>query len=279
MEWMILSVVGILLVLIYLSGQLTRKYRSEVKKGIERTSKQKPSVLTEQDIEHLPEPVQKYLRLVGVVGKEKVNNYRAEFIGSMKTDKNRDWMDVKISQYSFIDNLTRLFYIKAVMFGLPIVGLHFCTSSIAHMVIKIAGLLTVVNGRGEEMNQAETVTVFNDMCLLAPATLIDNKIKWQLIDFKTVKATFKNGKYTISALLYFDDEGKLINFESEDRYFSPSGKTFESAKWSTPIMEYKKVKDYYLPSYAEAFWSLPDGDFTYVRFHVHNIEYNVSSTK
>ena len=47
----------------------------------------------------------------------------------------------------------------------------------AIMVIKLAGLFKVVNAKGVEMNQGETVTVFNDMCCMAPATLIDKDIQ------------------------------------------------------------------------------------------------------
>jgi hypothetical protein len=59
------------------------------------------------------------------------------------------------------------------MFGLPVDGLHLYAEPEASMQIKIAHLLQVVDAKGPEMNQSETVTMFNDMCLLAPATLID----------------------------------------------------------------------------------------------------------
>lgn len=277
MQWTITIAVFILILLLlwYLSGQLSRKYLYEVKKGLKLTGKEMASLLTEDDILHLPKPVQNYLIYTKVVGRDKVYSYRATFGGTMKSDKNKDWMDVTVKQYSFVDNLTRLFFIKAKMLGLPVVGLHFCRDAIAQMVIKVAGLITVVNGRGEEMNKAETVTVLNDMCLLAPATLIDERIQWQQVDALTVKATFRNKGYTISALLHFNDDGRLINFESDDRYYSPSGNTFESAKWSTPITEYKERNGFLLPSYAEAVWSFPKEDFTYIRFHIQDIEYNV----
>jgi len=37
-------------------------------------------------------------------------------------------------------------------------------------------LLTVVDAHGAEMNKSETVTLLNDMFILAPATLIIPKI-------------------------------------------------------------------------------------------------------
>ncbi len=57
------------------------------------------------------------------------------------------------------------------------------------------------------MFEADTVTMFNDMCLMAPATLIDKRITWQTIDDLTVAETFTNQSVTISAVLQFNDEG------------------------------------------------------------------------
>jgi hypothetical protein len=42
------------------------------------------------------------------------------------------------------------------------------------------------------MTQSETVTLFNNMCLMAPATLIDSAIVWEAIDARTTKARFTN---------------------------------------------------------------------------------------
>jgi hypothetical protein len=79
------------------------------------------------------------------------------------------------------------------------------------------GLFDVVNIKGDIMNKAETVTVFNDMCLMAPATLIDPRIEWVSMDSLSAEASFTNGVNKISAMLYFNEQGQLINFTSDDR--------------------------------------------------------------
>lgn len=77
-------------VLVYQSQALKRTYKSEVLKGIKRIETSENSILTENDIKHLPEPVQKYLVYVGVIGKEKVNNVRVVTEGEMKMDPKKD---------------------------------------------------------------------------------------------------------------------------------------------------------------------------------------------
>ena len=49
----------------------------------------------------------------------------------------------------------------------------------ATMRVKVASALTIVDAKGTEMDEAETVTLFNDLCVFAPGALIDRRIQWQ----------------------------------------------------------------------------------------------------
>jgi hypothetical protein len=74
-------------------------------------------------------------------------------------------------QYNFMDASTRLFFMKAVMKGLPLSGFHSFTNGDAFMDIRLLSLFKVQYQSGKEMGIAETVTFFNDMCCMAPASL------------------------------------------------------------------------------------------------------------
>lgn len=261
--------------LVYKSGELKRTYEKEVEKELGHAVPSGKDLLTEEDIRHLPEPVQKYLRYANVIGKEKVRNFRVTFDGEFKTDPKGDWARMNAVQYTDLNDTTRLFYMEMKMFGLPVAGLHKYADAKAIMLVKLAGLITVADGRGEEMNQGETVTVFNDMCMLAPASLIDRRISWQSIDPLTVKGTFINNGNKVSAILYFNNRGELINFVSDDRYYSPTGKAYEKYRWSTPIKDYKDYNGARISSGGEAVWSFPEGEYSYGRIDIKEIEYNV----
>ncbi|HAM09372.1 MAG: hypothetical protein A2X04_09740 [Bacteroidetes bacterium GWF2_41_9] len=147
------------------------RYKKEVLEALERTKGIKTEILTEDDIIHLPRAVQQYIRYTGASGKEKVTNFRVEFDGRIRSKPEDSWMPLRSVQYNFVDKPTRLFYITARKMGIPARGLHLYKDEKAIMKIKIAGLFTVVDASGKEMDQGETVTVFNDMCFMAPATL------------------------------------------------------------------------------------------------------------
>ena len=163
--------------------------------------------------------------------------------------------------------------------GIPAGGLHMYKDEKAIMKIKIAGLFTVVDASGTEIDQGETVTLFNDMCFMAPATLIDRNIKWEILDNLTVRAEYTNGSITISAILYFNEKGELINFISNDRFETTDGKTYHNYPWITPVTGYKEVNCFTLAAGAKAIYRHPDEDFCYGEFNTVSVEYNCSILK
>jgi len=260
-----------------MNNKYQNTYKSEVQKRLVPILD--GSVVNEEDIEHLPNVVQKYLRYVGAIGKPKVHNFRAVNMGSMRRTVKSNWMDINSQQYNFFDDLARFFYIKSAIFGIPFDGLHVYAGNSATMKIKVASLFQIVDAKGEKMNQSENVTLFNDMCLYAPATLLDNNIQWETIDPLTVKARFTHNNIPISASLYFNEIGEMINFMSEDRYLSPDGKTYSNYRWSTPIKDYKEFDGRKVPTYGEAIWHMPEGDYLYAKFTLKEIEYNTIEYK
>jgi hypothetical protein len=276
---LVFLIIAVVSYFIYKSQELKRAYNTNVQRQLQGTEEVQKNILTEDDIKDLPTPVQKYLRYANVIGKEKVRNFTVVFEGEFKTDPKKPWAKMDAMQFTDLNNTTRLYYMDMKMFGLPVVGLHRFMDAKATMIAKVAGLFTVVDGKGQEMNEGETVTVFNDMCILAPASLIDKRIQWETIDSSTVKATFTNNGIKIHAILYFNDKGELINFVSENRYFSPTGKTYEKYKWSTPIKDYKDYEGIRISSRGEAVWSLPQGEYSYGKINVKEIKYNVNNQK
>jgi hypothetical protein len=154
-------------------------------------------VVTDADLGPLPAPVQRYLRFAGVVGQPRVQNYRMRFIGRIRSAADAPWMDFTAEQVSFADRPKRLFMMDAKMKGLPIDVFHSYIDEEARMRVKLLSLYSMVDASGFDFTSAETVTVFNDMCVMAPATLIDSSIIWKVIDNETVQATFTNVGHTI----------------------------------------------------------------------------------
>lgn len=275
----VIIVIAIGSLLFYLSQGIKRAYEKEVHTRLHRSASSENSIITEDDIKHLPKPVQKYLTYVGAVGKERVKCVKMTAKAEMKLDPKRDWVKCEIEQYNFFDHqIARLFYIKTKMLGIPVLGLHCYTEKEARMLIKVAGLITVLDAGGPEMRIGDTTTLFNDMCAFAPATLIDERIKWEEIDDFSAKATFEAYNTKVTATLYFNDVGQLINFISDDRYYIPINGSSKKAVWSTPLAKYEERGGLRLATYGEAVWKFVEGDYCYAKFtNVSDVKYNTDA--
>jgi hypothetical protein len=253
---------------------MKKEYRSAVLKALESIEGRQAQTLTEDDIQHLPGIVQKYLRLTGVIGKEKVMNFRAEFRGGIRSGPEEKFMSLHSVQYNFMDEPSRFFHIVAKKMGIPASGNHIYHNQKATMLIKLFGLFTISDAKGWQMDQGETVTLFNDMCFMAPASLIDKRIDWQEIDQCSVNAKFTNGNISITAMLFFNRKGEIVDFISNDRFETTNGKSYISNPWSTPVTAYTDINGYHLPSSAKLIYKHPDEDFCYGEFSLVDIEYN-----
>jgi hypothetical protein len=258
---------------------MKKAFKRAVLKALAQGEVLNSEILTEADIQNLPQAIQKYIRYTGCIGNDKVRNFRAEFKGRIRSKPSDTFMPLNSVQYNFFYEPKRLFYITAKKMGIPVRGIHIYAERKARMLIKILGLFTVTDAKGTEMDQSETVTVFNDMCFMAPASLTDKKITWKEIDNKSIIAKFKNGNIEISATLYFDENGGLANFISNDRYETTDGRTYRNYPWLTPVTEYRDINGYRLPSAAKLIYRYPEEDFCYGEFNLVNIEYNCGNYK
>ncbi len=229
-----------------------------------------PSVaVAEEDLARLPGPVRTYLRAVGVVGQPRVTSYRLRLRGRIRSAPDEAWMPFEAEQESLAGVPTRLFLMRARMRGLPVEAFHRYSGGHARMQVRLAGLVNIVDASGDVMDRSETVTVLNDMALLAPGTLLDPRIEWIPGDAVTATARFTQGAHTISATLSFGPDGLLRDFASDDRSrSSPDGKTFTRLRFTTPIASYRTYGPLRLAAHVEARWQLPGGAFTYGEFEL-----------
>ena len=234
------------------------------------------SILTEQDIRHLPACVQKYLAYTGAVGKSKIQNLYIEFDADMFRKPGDIPMKSHSVQYNFYGSYSRLFLMKAVKTGIPFRALHVYRNEQATFQVKVAELFKVVDVSGEDLTKAETVTVLNDMCIFAPGSLADNRLIWDEQDSLSAKVTLTNGRYVVSAILRFNETGELVNFISDDRSALQDDGTMKQVRWETPVSDYREFLGRKIPTYGKTIWKYPEGDFTYGVFTLKSIRYNIA---
>lgn len=255
--------------------RLENQFHKDVAANLEDSNIYNRPFLTLDAISQLPEPVQKYIIGSGALNKPIPTNFKIKFLGRIRSDEKSDWIPFTSEQFNQIDSPTRLFFMKARMKGVPISGYHIYKEGTATMEIRLLSMFRVQYQSGAIMNISETVTWFNDLCLFAPAALIDKRIRWQHIDATTCRAYFSSEGITVSATLFFNQEGMLINFVSHDRFRIAGDSAPQQVPFLTPVKRFTQLNDHTVTGYAEATWQLPQGNLCYGQFTTKEIQYNV----
>ena len=233
--------------------------------------------LTEADIARLPLPVRRYIERTGAIGEPRVRNFHLTFEGRIRGGPEKPWMTFTGEQYNTYGPNARFFLMDAALYGVPVTAFHRFVGTSATMRVKAASIVPVASASGPEMTKAETVTLFNDMCVFAPGALVDPRIEWSEIDAHNVSASYTNEGLTIQATLTFNDAFELTDFVSDDRLAgSQDGKSFTQVRWSTPLRDYASFGSHYLSGYGVGRWHPKDAQaYDYIQISLKSIRYNV----
>lgn len=259
-------------------GSFLAEYRRQVSGRLAqpRTS---PIVGT-SDLERLPKPVQRYLRQAGVVGQPRVHHLEARWRGRIRGKADDPWMVFTAEQHNFPDEPARFFLMRAKRGGLPVDVYHAFRDGSASMRVRLLSILPMVDARGPEMTRAETVTMLNDICLLAPAELLDSAICWEPVDESSARAHYTVGPNTISALVSFNEAGELVDFVSDDRLAaSGDGNELTRQRWSTPVGEYRRFGPFRVATRGEGRWHPPEGDYAYLEIELLDLVINAPAAE
>ncbi len=235
-----------------------------------------PRLVTPEMLQELPEPVRRYLTYSGVVGQPWIDTVYLKQTGRFRQGAERPWMPLSAEEFYTTDPPGLVWDARFKVAGLPLLRARDrYESGHGHMYGKLAGLFTVFDARGEELDQATMIRYLNEI-MWFPTAFLGENISWQGIDDHSAEVTFSDHGKSVSARMAFDDVGRLTNFFAE-RYRELEGE-FSLDPWSTPITGYGERAGLNLPVRGQAVWHLPAGDLPYADLEITEVEYNTDKT-
>jgi hypothetical protein len=140
-----------------------------------------------------------------------------------------------------------------------------------HMFGKVAGLFTIFDARGPEIDQGTMMRYLNETTWF-PIALLSDYITWQAVDDQSFAVTYTDHGQSVTARFFIAPDGRLINF-SAMRYHENKG-TYTFDRWETPMTEWGQLGGLNLPIRGQAVWKLPGGDLPYVDIQITEVVYN-----
>jgi hypothetical protein len=245
----------------------------EIDKVFVQDPEQKQILVTEEMLQKLPDPVKRYLLYTGVVGKSIVQRVRLKQKGRIRKDAQQPWMNFKAKQYYSVSPPCFVWIAYMKVFGLPLVRVRdFYMEGRGNILVKALSLFRVGNSAGKEMDQGAMMRYLNEM-MWFPTAFLGKNVSFESIDANSARVTLKDMGQSVTATLYFDDEGKLTNFIAP-RYRDMGDDKFDLENWSTPIREYGEFEGLKLPLKGAGVWNLKEGDLEYIDLAINDLKYD-----
>lgn len=232
------------------------------------------SIVTEEDLTHLPETVQKWLHNSGILAKKKMVSVWLKQQEELKTKPSGKWMPFEAEQYFNVSHPSFVWSTKVnFMPMVKMLGRDKFTNGEGEMLIKMLGIIPVVDeGKNEKINQAAMLR-FMAETVWFPSAALNEYMVWESIDETSAKATFTINAKSVVGLFKFSSEGDFVSFEAQRYYESGDDAMLET--WHVQSKSHKEFDGVRIPNKCEVIWKLKEGDFNWLNFEITDLKYNV----
>ena len=229
------------------------------------------SIVRAEELAPLPPPVRRWLEASGVVGRERAQVVRLHQRGELRTAADQPWMHAEAHQIFTVDEPGFVWTVAVTMKGLPVVGRDSYQDGRGHMLITVAGLVPVVDGRGPEIDQG-TLLRFLGEIVWFPSAALAPYLRWEPIDDHSARATMTWRGVEASGVFTFDDQGRQVKMSA--RRYKSDGPTASLERWEVPAVAWERRGGVLMPVRGTAVWKLGAGDLEYYRWEITDVSYN-----
>ena len=189
-----------------------RLVRRDVQALRARAAPGRAGVVTEEMLADLPDPVRRYLRYTGVVGKPFPGTIRLRQKGRMRPGPGQPWLPLDAEEHYSVQPPGFVWAGTARLGPLPVARARdMYADGAGRMLVKVASLWPVVDASGEQMDQAEMMRYLSEMIWFPAAFLADN-ISFEPVDDSSARVTLTDHGRTVTATMVFDQQGRLTGF-------------------------------------------------------------------
>lgn len=226
-------------------------------------------IITNSDVERLPDVVQRWLRYSKVVGTRVPTTVRLRQDGQFGSE-GRGWMPFAAEQYFTINPPGFLWRATFRMAPLvPVTGRDQYRAGEANMEMRLLSLVPVANKTGGGLNQGDLLRFLGELQWFPAAALADY-VRWETADSESARATMTYGGVAASMTFRFGADGRLIEATAV-RYNDSRGR---NERWVNRNDSDRELGGIRVPASGEARWEYESGPYPYIRWRITTIEHD-----
>lgn len=234
---------------------------------------QSDKMFVTEEFEHLPLPIQRYVKNCGYIGTPKMSSIKTEFF-DVHFMQSRKGPAIKIDYtvYNYVKEPCRIALIDSSMFGVPFEGYDYYTDGIGGMKGVIGKFITIFHQKGTHMDKASLVTFLAES-FFAPTIFLQGYIAFEEINDYEVKASITHNNVTAGGIFRFNEKYEMTSFTTTDRGNIANDGTITYIPWTAVCKDYQKNKAGIMtPTSFQAVWNYDDGDGVYFDGVISSIE-------
>lgn len=268
MFWIITGLAGLAAAAAYLiipGGRLWRQYVEEVEHSMAALTDDggSRSLFTKEAVSGLPDLLKSHIINGGYMGTPLMSHMMIHFRDAeFAVSVGKNMIPIRFMQVNFVKRPDRHAFLSGRMAGLPLQAKDSVIDGAGSMTGVIAKRIPLFCSAGSEMDQSQLITALADAVFM-PALFLQEYVTWTAVDSRTVegKITWKN--VSAKGRFIFDEKGRIVRFDTSDRYMDENGKGSSLAPWSVVYSDYRKKNGFVQPGSVRVSWDLPEGEHTY----------------
>lgn len=267
------SIILIVSIISYGQFNFQKMIQTETAKILSETKTSNENLISENEIQDLPEPVKNWLRNSGAVDKSFINIGKVTQHAEMKLKPEQEnWMSATAIQYTTIENPAFIWTVDVKMNSLlNVKGRDKFEDGKGEMLIKLNSLLPIVNEQGEKLNEGTIQRYLGEMVWF-PSLAISPYVSWEHVNDSIAIASMEYKGTKGSGTFYFNSEGDFIRFSA--MRFMGNEVDSKRHEWVLLADDYKVFEGIKVPAKMTATWKLPEGDWTWLKLEITDIKYN-----
>src|SRR5690606_25378113 len=224
-----------------------------------------PTYYSEQEIEALPEPVQRFFRRNLQDGAPHQSCARVRETGRIRQLPGQPWTEFVGEQYVVSSTPAMLWFAR--LRPLPLIWADVRILYLrgrGHKIVKLLSSISSVDQRDDATRRARRP---------GPPRPGDDR-SGEPVSEEAARFTIRDGELFISGVFHFDEFGNIVRFETEDRPNLDAKKTTVT-RWVVRYAEHRSFGELELPTKLDMEWTLDDQTFHYAEKTIEAIELDV----
>jgi hypothetical protein len=232
-------------------------------------------IFTHEQIQGLPEPVQRYFNYSLEEGQSYISYVRLKHEGSIRQNAEQGWMPVNGEENITAQRPGFLWVAKASPFPLFwLAGKDSYIEGTGDFQIKLMSLVTVAEARGEETDEGELMRWLAETVWFPTALLPSEHLQWEAIDSNYSRAILRSDGYEVNVTFVFNEQGEITQLIG-DRYRVVEDGSYQIQRWLGYYKNYEMIEGgIIIPQEIEVAWDTSTEEFSYARFRITDIEFN-----